>query len=167
MKSVLVATTLAFSLGGCATVFNGESQSVVIASKPEGAAVSVTNSAGMAVHSGQTPLTLSLKRGAGYFKPESYTIRFEKAGHETKEVIVTGTMSGWYIGNILVGGLIGMLAVDPITGAMYTFPERIEHELAAAEGAKTSATPGTLRLVLTDALTKDQLAQARVVGKVQ
>lgn len=29
-------------------------------------------------------------------------------------------MDGWYFGNILFGGLIGFLIVDPATGAMYT-----------------------------------------------
>jgi len=32
-------------------------------------------------------------------------------------------MSGWYWGNILIGGLIGMLVVDPLTGAMYKLPD--------------------------------------------
>lgn len=30
-------------------------------------------------------------------------------------------MDGWYLGNILIGGLIGMLIVDPASGAMYRF----------------------------------------------
>ena len=32
---------------------------------------------------------------------------------------VSSSLNGWYWGNILVGGLIGMLIVDPISGAMY------------------------------------------------
>lgn len=28
-------------------------------------------------------------------------------------------IDGWYFGNILLGGLFGMLIVDPATGAMY------------------------------------------------
>jgi len=29
-------------------------------------------------------------------------------------------LNGWYIGNLLFGGLIGLLIVDPLTGAMWT-----------------------------------------------
>ncbi len=29
-------------------------------------------------------------------------------------------MNGWYIANIIFGGLIGLLIIDPATGAMYT-----------------------------------------------
>ena len=105
---------------------------------PEGANVSVTNSAGEKVHNGATPLTLTLKRGAGYFKSERYTIAYSKAGFAPKEVTITGSMSGWYIGNILFGGLIGMLAVDPVTGAMYVLPDTVSQSLDA-EAPKTSA----------------------------
>ncbi len=28
-------------------------------------------------------------------------------------------MNGWYWGNFAIGGLIGFLIVDPLTGAMY------------------------------------------------
>jgi len=31
-------------------------------------------------------------------------------------------LSGWYWGNILFGGLIGVLIVDPITGKMWKLP---------------------------------------------
>jgi hypothetical protein len=31
-------------------------------------------------------------------------------------------MSGWYCGKLLFGGLIGMLAVDPATGAIWNSP---------------------------------------------
>ena len=132
MKRVTTTTTAAAAglllLSGCATIFNGQTQAVSIQSVPEGADISVTNSAGEKIHTGVAPVTLTLKRGAGYFRPESYTIRFAKAGFPDKEVTVTGSMSGWFIGNILFGGLIGMLAVDPVTGAMYVFPDTIMAE---------------------------------------
>lgn len=33
-------------------------------------------------------------------------------------------MNGWYIGNLLFGGIIGLLIVDPATGAMWTLIPR-------------------------------------------
>jgi hypothetical protein len=32
-------------------------------------------------------------------------------------------LNKWYFGNILLGGVIGMLVVDPLTGAMYSLDE--------------------------------------------
>ncbi len=54
-------------------------------------------------------------------KDEQYTLTFSKEGFEDKMVTIHSRFDGWYIGNILIGGLIGMLIVDPLSGAMYRF----------------------------------------------
>ena len=69
---------------------------------------------------GVTPATVTLKRGNGFFQPAAYDVTFKKEGFQTKTVQVTGTVNGWYVANIIFGGLIGLLIVDPATGAMYT-----------------------------------------------
>jgi hypothetical protein len=159
MKSLLTASAVVLALSGCATVFNGKTQAVVLSSVPEGATASVTNHAGENVHTGVTPVTLTLNRGAGYFKPETYTVTLTKVGFAPKQLTFTGTVSGWYIGNILFGGLIGMLAVDPITGAMYTFPASVSGTLET----KTSSAGESLVIVSTETLTAEQMKQARLL----
>ena len=47
---------------------------------------------------------------------------FSKEGYEEQSQTLQSSMDGWYWGNFLFGGLIGMLAVDPATGAMYKLP---------------------------------------------
>lgn len=163
MKKVTATSIAAFALTGCASIFNGPTQAVTINSVPEGANVSVTNAAGEKIHNGATPVTLTLKRGAGYFKSESYTIAYSKPGFSPKEMTITGSMSGWYIGNILFGGLIGMLAVDPVTGAMYVLPESVSQSLDA-EAPKTSQADGSLKVVSTENLTPAQMKEARLLG---
>ena len=86
-----------------------------------------------------------------------------KEGYANKELTIVGTMSGWYIGNILFGGLIGMLAVDPVTGAMYVLPETVNHSLDA-EAPKTSQADGSLTVVSTESLTPAQMTQARLIA---
>jgi hypothetical protein len=82
-------------------------------------------------------MTVTLRKGAGYFKPASYTLRFTKDGFEPSEMHLKGTVSGWYFGNIVFGGLIGMVAVDPATGAMYKLrPDTVE---AGAPGREDHA----------------------------
>ena len=164
MRKVAFATSvLALALTGCASIINGSTQPVAIQSVPDGATVSVTNSAGVKVHNGTTPLTVTLNRGAGYFKSESYTIVVEKDGFERKEMTITGTVNGWYIGNILFGGVIGMLAVDPATGAMYSLPDTVNATLENSAPAKAAQVPGTLTVVSTDALTAQQMKDARLL----
>jgi len=163
MKRFLLAAALVTALSGCATIFNGKSQAVTISSAPEGAQVSVSNRAGQRVHAGETPVTLTLKRGAGYFKSEVYTLVFTKPGFDSHELTITGSTSGWYFGNILLGGLIGMLAVDPVTGAMYSLPESVTASLTE-NNLMGGAVEGTLQVVSTDGLSAEQLSQARLLS---
>ena len=60
----------------------------------------------------KTPCTVSLDPRGGYFRGQSYTLRLELDGYQTTEVALTPKMSGWYWGNLVIGGLIGMLAVE-------------------------------------------------------
>ena len=163
MKHTLICAAAALALSGCATIFNGQTQAVSIQSVPDGAAISVTNRAGEKIHSGTTPVSLTLKRGAGYFKPETYTVSYSKDGFTTQDITITGTMSGWYIGNLLFGGVIGMLAVDPVTGAMYIFPDAVNAQLAAAAPKTSGAEPLSLKLVSTSSLSAAQMQQARLL----
>jgi hypothetical protein len=162
MKRLFVASAAALALCGCASIFNGQTQAVTIKSAPEGAAILVTNRAGESIHSGVAPATVTLKRGAGYFKSESYKVVMKKEGFADREVTIISTVSGWYIGNILFGGLIGMLAVDPNTGGMYVFPETVTGTLDAA--TKTSQGPAALTIVSTDSLSTEQMRQARLLA---
>jgi hypothetical protein len=114
-----VVALLAIASTGCATIVAKSTQKVQVNSEPAGAQVTITNRAGNVVHTGTTPLTAVLRKGAGYFKKESYLLRFSKDGYQPQDLQLHGEMSGWYIGNLLFGGLIGMVAVDPNTGAMW------------------------------------------------
>ena len=168
MKHAIVASAALFALTGCASIFNGSTQSVTINSTPDGAAFAVTNRAGEKIHAGTTPTTLTLKRGAGYFKSETYTVLLTKQGFADKELTIVGTMSGWYIGNILFGGLIGMLAVDPVTGAMYTLPDAVTGALEPSTAKTSSRSPAsvdTLTIVSTESLTPEQMKGARLVAQ--
>ena len=159
----VTALAAALLLAGCASIFNGQTQAIAFQSEPTGASITVTNRAGEPVHSGTTPATVTLKRGAGYFKSETYTVQFTKQGFKPKEVVVTSTMSGWYIGNILFGGLIGMLAVDPVTGGMYVFPDAVSAPLEAASSPSAGRSV-ELRVVAFDSLAPEAQARAKLIG---
>ena len=123
----LAVVAVSVSFGGCATIVARSSQKITVSSIPDGAAVTITNAAGAAVHSGTAPLTVQLKKGRGYFKAEHYLVSVTKEGFQPGQFKIDGAINGWYFGNIIFGGLIGMLAVDPNTGAMYTLaPKKLD-----------------------------------------
>jgi hypothetical protein len=123
LAAVVLCGLVMLTGSGCATIITGSKGSVEIASNPSGASISIDDSKGKTIYEGQTPTVVTLKKGAGYFKAQNYVVTFEKPGYKTQTAKITQGLSGWYWGNILFGGLIGMLIVDPITGAMYTLDD--------------------------------------------
>ena len=129
-STVLTITTvlIAVAASGCASIIKGSDQSVSFKSEPAEARLVITDvRQGRDIHVGTTPFTTSLKRGAGYFKKSKYKVTIEKPGYRKEEVSLEGSPGGWYLaGNLVFGGLIGYLIVDPLTGAMWTLdPEDV------------------------------------------
>ncbi|MFK3971192.1 hypothetical protein ACI2KS_10745 [Pseudomonas sp. NPDC087358] len=128
--SVLACVTLATT--GCASIISESKYPVAIHSSPPGASYNIMNQSGAQIHSGQTPDQITLESGAGYFEGEAYTVTYRKDGYLPSTQTLNSGIDGWYWGNIVLGGLIGMLIVDPATGAMFSLPERISTELTPA-----------------------------------
>jgi len=63
--------------------------------------------------------TSNSRQVAGFFTKASYTLTFEMDGYYKRVVPIEFKIDGWYYGNIAFGNLIGILIVDPVTGAMW------------------------------------------------
>jgi len=116
----------------------------------------VTDAKGGVISQGITPSDVTLNRSSGYFKPGKYTIEIKKGGKVVSKEIVTASLNGWYFGNILIGGLIGMLVVDPLSGAMYRMPESITVNTTSVATANQSS---DLQIVDISTLTAAQRAK--------
>lgn len=138
MKKIFTPFLLTLVLAaasGCASIVSKTSYPIVVSTYPPGASVTIENRNGEQVFKGSSPAAVRLKSGGGYFKGATYTIRINKEGFAEKMVQVTSTVNGWYFGNLLFGGLIGMLVVDPATGAMFklqntTISETLQEQTA-------------------------------------
>lgn len=120
MKQVLLGLVVAASLfSGCATIVSHNRWPVAISSSPVGAAITITNRMGSPVYTGVTPAAVVLKSGSSFFKREMYKINFTLPGYSPTTTMLEADVNGWYFGNLLFGGAIGMLIVDPATGSMY------------------------------------------------
>jgi len=115
---------------GCASIVDGRPKKINLNSTPPGAKVTVTDSGGQAVVTATTPTVARLARGNGYFKGQKYTVKFELDGYYPSEMEILPRLNGWYFGNIVCGGVIGLAGVDPATGAMWTLaPHDINRNL--------------------------------------
>jgi hypothetical protein len=119
-------------LAACASIVHGGPRSVSVDSSPTGAKVSIYDRSNALVQTSTTPFVARLDPKYRYFKGQTYRLVFELPGHATAEARLNSSLSGWYFGNIVFGGVLGMLIVDPLTGAMYNLsPEKIEQPLSA------------------------------------
>lgn len=120
-KCLLV--TCAFNIG-CASIVSKSDYPVTISSNPQGAEITIVDDDGVTVFRGTTPTTTTLEAKAGFFKGQDYIVTFTLDGHQPVEAKIKRGLDGWYLfGNILIGGLIGWLIVDPLTGAMWTLKD--------------------------------------------
>lgn len=168
LSTTLLASTIALSTG-CATIVSDSKYNVNIQSTPTGASFEIKNRAGEVVHQGTTPQSVVLKAGAGYFKGEKYQLTFTTPSTKVGKKVIPGKkqtfildtkVDGWYAGgNLLFGGLIGYLIVDPLTGAMYKLPESFHADLT-----KTDSNSASLNIISIDSLTAEQRAALKPIN---
>ena len=104
-------------LTSCASIIHGKIQTVDFTSQPSGAKITIDGK-----DSGVTPKAIVLLR-KGREKGESkekkeYVVKIELEGFYPYEVKIKREVDGWFFGNLLFGGLIGII-VDASNGAMY------------------------------------------------
>jgi len=127
---ILILVAILFT--SCATIIKSPRQDIYVVSQPDKAKVVIYDNNNYMVWSGESPSNITLNKGKGYFKGASYKMEISKPGFQTMTLQLKPTTNGWYIGgNFLVGGLIGWLVVDPITGAMWVLnPKNLSVQLS-------------------------------------
>lgn len=163
LRPVAVGLAL-FSLAACASIVSDSKGVVTISSNPTAAEITIADQSGVEVYRGTTPASVTLDASAGYFDGQEYTVTFAKAGYQPTMVKVDSRVNGWYVGNIVFGGLIGWLIVDPLTGAMWTLnTEHVNGSLAETVALDDSSSP-QLRIVSLDAIpesARDEMIRVR------
>ncbi len=128
LSTLILIATCVLSVG-CASIVSRTKWPLTIDSKPGGVHVSIRNKKGFEVFTGYTPAVTQLKSGSGFFSKENYTVTLTHMGGEQRKINVECRVNGWYFGNIVFGGLIGLLIVDPATGAMYRLENKDIYEV--------------------------------------
>lgn len=116
----LAALALVLTLGSCATVITGKHDLLDVNSSPPGA--SFTTNTGV---KGTTPAKVEV--------PDDVDVefRFELPGYADGTCTSAKYMSGWVWGNILLGGILGLI-IDFASGGIYTHDRDVHVTLAPA-----------------------------------
>ncbi len=122
----IAVVALVFTFISCATIFKGSTQNVSINSTPDKASVVVKTMAGSEVFSGLTPVTAPLS------KKHEYLVTIKLEGYKDATIQISQSLQGWFWGNLICGGIIGMI-IDFTSGAMWDLqPENISISLVTA-----------------------------------
>lgn len=128
-----------FLLSSCATIVSKSIYPLAINSTPSNATVSITDKKGKEIYLGKTPAKVKLKAGAGFFSRAEYQVKFSSPGYDDKIVPVNFKVDGWYFGNLFLGGVLGMLIIDPASGAMWKIESEFLNETLEKSTATTEA----------------------------
>lgn len=120
-KNIVLAVLTALALSGCGSMINGSTQNMSVSASPSNAKIELLSATGAKIFESSGSLKYNLKRSNGFFDGASYNIKISAPGFKEQLIPITSSASGWYIGgNILLGGFIGWLIVDPATGGMWS-----------------------------------------------
>lgn len=112
---------------GCASIVHQTTQQVPVKSEPAGAEITVACGDVFNDPKLLTPAVVTVHR-----KPDHCVIGLSKAGYQHQDVVLKKGLSGWYVGNVLIGGIVGLI-VDAANGAMWNrTPKEVNVTLAPA-----------------------------------
>jgi len=154
-KAGLLLFSIPILFSNCATIVSKSAYPVSIETRPEGARVSITDKKGKEIFKGQSPTAVRLKSGAGFFSRAEYQVRLSAPGYEEKIIPVTFKLNGWYFGNVVFGGVIGLLIVDPASGAMWKIDRYSDNINEILNKAATSQVEPTLKIMDIDSVPQD------------
>ena len=134
-------------LAGCGSIIKGSTHDIAFTSTPTQANISIVDEDGSQVFNGKTPATVTLNKKRGYFSGKTYYVTVDKPGYQPFKTTLNTKVSAWYAaGNLVFGGLIGWLIIDPLTGGMWTIsPEEVDASMAGVASANAE---GTLSIAL-------------------
>ena len=152
MRKLLPVTAVLLSasvfLSNCASIVSKSAYPVSIETNPAGAQISITDKKGKEIYKGKAPTAVRLKSGAGFFSRAEYQVRISAKGYDERVIPVTFKLNGWYFGNFLLpGGLIGLLIVDPASGAMWRIDKTTADINMVLTKSTASITEPTLKVI--------------------
>jgi hypothetical protein len=119
---------LVIVLSNCASVVTGGGwKDVSISSYPPNARFRIIDEKGKQIVTGTTPQTVPLKGGKPYFAQKRYVVQYNLEGYQGANSVIGSEFNAWYCANACIGGIIGWLIVDPLTGAMYKVDRKEVH----------------------------------------
>lgn len=100
-------------LTGCASIMNSGKENLVVKSIPSEANLIITDKINNSIiFEGKTPATVALEKKEAS-QGKKYLVKIDKTDFVSQEVIVDSKVSAWFYGNVVLGGIIGIMLIRP------------------------------------------------------
>ncbi len=149
MRKVILVLVLV-TMTGCASIVSKSDYPVTFNSNPTGAMLLIRDMNGNIIFEGTAPTTLTLSAKNRYFSGARYEVEAILPGYDAGNATVISELDGWYLGNIVFGGLIGLLIVDPASGAMWKLNDQVTVNLEESSGEEDGSDEAYPPTVATD-----------------
>ena len=107
-------------LSACATVTSGTDHTLLVESDPAGASCKLQRDGANIGAVNPTPGSARISKSR-----HDITVTCDKADHESASRTVTADFQAMTLGNVLIGGVVG-IAADLASGAAITYPESVK-----------------------------------------
>lgn len=124
MQRFMIIVSLSLMLPGCATIFEGTSQSVSISTDPAGADCTIERAGTRIGQINPTPGSIHIDKSKN-----DLSVLCTHAGYLPATVAQSPKFQATTFGNILIGGLVGVV-VDAASGANFQYPNDVRISLA-------------------------------------
>jgi len=108
------------TLSACATVTSGTDHTLLVETDPAGAACMLRRDGANLGAVNPTPSAIRISKSR-----HDITVTCDKADHESASRTVTADFQAMTLGNVLIGGVVGV-AADLASGAAITYPESVK-----------------------------------------
>ena len=108
------------TLSACATVTSGTDHTLLVETDPAGATCLLRRDGANIGAVNPTPNAIRISKSR-----HDISVNCEKADHEPTSRTVTASFQAMTLGNVLIGGVVG-LAADLASGAAITYPESVK-----------------------------------------
>lgn len=153
---------LALTLPGCATIISGSSSNIAVMTEPPGASCTLEREGGVVAVANPTPGSVTVRRST-----RDMMLRCAHPAYGQGSTAVTAGINPMVIGNILVGGVVGVV-VDAATGAIGRYPEQVSLALQPDPRLAGMGQPGgdtaLLRRVLDERIAATRFMCPRMGG---
>ena len=145
---IITLGVLTLILSSCASIIHGPTQVLDFNSQPNGATIKIDGK-----DYGKTPQSISLRR-KGKAKGDksdkkSYDIQILLDKYYPYQMKIKREMDGWFLGNLLFGGIIGII-VDASNGSMYKLtPDQIIAQMNSNSSAMIDTNDNRIYVAVT------------------